>query len=170
MVRPLNIPSSDTDIFYLSYAERLALWSLRLLIGREPPRCAIRATGMAWSLCDDLIQLDAAFCQALDELKRAGAQQPHVDCCASLVVTGDENLLLHCLAGMQQDQFGTERSLEIVIPERCGRALFTKAMQALAAALAACGYWLSNFGSPQPLSIASTTRHWRRSNVTPGFA
>lgn len=149
MVRPLDIQACGIELLDLSYPERLALWSLRQLIGREPPRCGGRATGMSWSFDDDGDRIDAAFRRALDELDHQGIPHPRVDLCASLIVTAEEDLLLRCVARMQQECLQAGPSLETVIPARRGRDLFLTALNALAAALAACGYWLSDFAASQ---------------------
>ncbi len=170
MVRPLNTPTSGAELLQLDYAERLAVWSLRQLIGRELPRCASRSARTARSFGDDLALLGPIFREALYEIKQAGDEHPHVDGCASLAVTRDEHVLLRCLAGMQHGWHQAERPLVIIIPERRGREFFEAALQALAAALAACGYWLSDVEISQLRLIPPATNRWRVSNEQAVFA
>lgn len=157
MERPLHTQLSGTEVFDLSSAERLALWSLRRLIRREAPRCPSHSAGLAWSFSDDLDRINVAFCDAVGDLNRYGSGGLDVDCCASLLVTADEDLLLRCLDGMQHDRCQSAQRIAALISEPRIRDPFLNAMKALAAALAACGYWLSDLASAEPRSITRAT-------------
>jgi hypothetical protein len=160
MARLRDIHSSDAaDLFNLSDAGRLALWSLRRVIRHDPPRCPGHAAQLTWGLNGDLARIDIAFRRALDALEQQGGWHLRIASSASLYVTSDEELLLRCLADMQQDRQQGVHTLQAIIPDAGARGLFTAAMAALSAALGACGYWLADLPmvSHPPLQ---DTRPW----------
>jgi hypothetical protein len=170
MVRPLDACPSHIALCDLSYAERLALWSLRHLIRREPPRCCSLAAGMAWGCGDELHRISDAFRAAVDDLNRHTARRLRLDCQASLQLTSDEVLLLRCLAGLQQDRHSTTWLMGDRAPHPHTSALFLDAMQALAATLGACGYWLTDLDAMPRHAVAASPTNANNARVHAVFA
>ncbi len=147
-----SAPPESITLDQLSLPERLAVWVLRC-IGHEPRPCHAghRRTppGFLSELHDVIGQFEAFQMQMHAE----GWAGLHLAEWGALHLSRDERRLLRALAACQAGQTGlADNFLFRFAPRSVIRSHLTQAVAALAATLAAGGYWL-----PQPMEAGRFT-------------
>jgi hypothetical protein len=125
-------------------AERLAVWTLRRIA--EGPRPCLASDGdVSWGPGQDLHKVALAVRTALNALRRHGSGRLQLGCSGSLALTRDEQRLLRALSASQSGSDAlVDNYLYRITLDRQVRQCLAAAVSALAASLAAAGYWLAD--------------------------
>jgi hypothetical protein len=158
--------SEPTILDDLSLPERFALWALRC-VDHEPRTCHARTRRVPPGLIAELHAVIRQFQAFQWHMQAQGGAALRMAEWGTLHLTRDERRLLRAVATCQAGQ--TELADNLLFrfaPRSLVRAGLTQAVAALAATLAAGGYWL-----PQPAEAWARLDAERRDHtIAPSFA
>ena len=135
---------SDSSFADLGHSERVAVWTLRRLLGRSSP-CFGRNGDATYGLGGDFQTIAVAIREGLARMARRRRVRLHLGQPSSLVLTKDEQSLSQALVAAQcGDESAVHTSLFDIAPDRQVRSSLAVGVMALAASLGVAGYWLTD--------------------------
>jgi hypothetical protein len=135
---------SDASVADFCLSERVAVWTLRQLVGRSRT-CFGRDGDATCGLGCDFQTIAFALHEGLTRMAERRNRRLHVGQPSSLALTMDEWSLLQALAAAQRDdERGVHASLQGMAPDCQVRSSLVTGVMTLAASLGIAGYWLAD--------------------------